>query len=214
MGSYEQKHYGFTGAFRELGTWELGAEVEMRPSVIAQERGDIEYRIVLVLEHRDDTGEDGFEATFSTPWLGTPDLAAVEMKRLRGLPLEWSRYDDDRDEYEKRVESFDIAGLVDEAVLRFKAVADPEHALASFAFRDAEGVRITARAEGSRIVFSHVEGWSDVKFNVHGWSRSTQHLAKRIEVALIEWPAEWALSPDESTFIHNVLAAHAWRATG
>lgn len=213
MGSYEQKHYGFTGAFREVGTWELGAEVEMRPSVIAQERGDIEYRIVLSIEHHDETGEEGFGGELSTPWLTSPDEAAVEMKRLRGLSLEWARYDEERDDYDKLADVTEIAGLIDEAVARFKAVADPQHALATFVYRDAEGVRITVRAEGTRLMFHHAEGWPSVTVNVHDWSaRGAPGLAKRIEGVLIEWRPDWKLNEDESRFVHNVLAAHAWRA--
>ena len=216
MGSYEKQKYGFTQAFREVGTWEMSAEVEMRPSIIALDRGDLEFRIVLSLHHNDESGDEGLEGTISTPWVGGVDDAAIEAKRLRAMPLLWMHYDEEKDDYEKRVDSLPIAELVDEAVTRFKRIADPEHAMVGYAFRDAEGVRITARVTGSRVVFSHVSGWADVVVNVASWATrgSMAEVHSRIEGRIVEWPGEWKLAGDEVTFVQHVLAATAWRATG
>lgn len=114
-----------------VGPWAIYAHVELR----SQQRGcglrepdlragDVWVRIVVEIDFEDDfDGLDGLRGELTTQWQDGLKPAIKAAKRMRGMLLAWSEYDETNDKYEEALESLQperFDALIDAAVERFR----------------------------------------------------------------------------------------------
>lgn len=98
---------------------ETRAQVRMDPKEPPLNRGDIWFRVVLIVEYEDDDGEHGVSGELATSWLWDVESAATQAKLFKGLLLSWSHYDEDSNKYVQVDGHFLLDAVVDKAVTQF-----------------------------------------------------------------------------------------------
>ena len=111
-----------------VGPWAFTAHVEVRPQQRsgprydepALERGDVWFRLVLSVQHNDDSGEKGVCGELSTPYLWSLKEVQEQAMTLGMMQLGWEEWDDTAEKYVTHTGEARFKDLIEKAISRFK----------------------------------------------------------------------------------------------